>query len=374
MTLSDSISQLESDIEDYSPRPDFNVTVGDKTITLLNDRMMSLTLTDNRGLTADTVEMTLDDSDGKLVLPTRGTQISVAMGWKGQPLVFKGCFIVDEITYEGPPDTLTISARSADFRDTFNVKRERSWHNCTVGYVVSAIASQYGLKAGLNEALGNIDIDHADQTNESDLSFLTRMGEMLNAVPMIKNGMLLFIIPGMAQTQSGKVLPVTTLTRKSGDRFSFSIADRDAYTGVEAYWLDENYGKKKKVSLRGHRKSTKTTTPASSSKTGHYLDGAEGNVYVMRQTFKTEQAARRAADAKWRQLKRGAAQFRLTLARGQAELYPELHVQSQGFKAVIDEADWIITRATHTIGESGFTTALELEVKITDWVTTATDK
>lgn len=371
MSLSDTVNNLESDIEDYSPRPDFNVEVGGQVLTVVNDRVMSLSLTDNRGLTADTVEIVLDDSDGKLALPPRGTEIRVAMGWKGQPLVFKGSFTVDEITYQGAPDTLTISARSADFRETFNVKRERSWHNCTVGYVVSAIASQYGLKAGLNEDLGKIEIDHADQTNESDVSFLTRMGEMLNAVPMIKNGMLLFIIPGMAQSQSGKPLPVITLTRKSGDRFTFSIADRDAYTGVEAFWLDEKFGKKKKVSLRGHSKAKKTQ-PASSSKTGHYLDGAEGNVYVMRQTFKTERAARRGADAKWRKLKRGAAQFSLILARGQAELYPELHAKLQGFKSTIDEADWIITRATHSIDGNGFTTSLELEVKITDWVTTAT--
>ncbi|MCU9930734.1 hypothetical protein OFL77_25580, partial [Escherichia coli] len=43
-------------------------------------------------------------------------------------------------------------------------------------------------------------------------------------------------------------------------------------------------------------------------------------------TYQNEQAARRAAAAKWQQLQRGAASFSITLARGRAELYPEMHV------------------------------------------------
>jgi hypothetical protein len=34
---------------------------------------------------------------------------------------------------------------------------------------------------GISEALIDIEIDHADQTEESDMSFLTRMAEMLGA-------------------------------------------------------------------------------------------------------------------------------------------------------------------------------------------------
>lgn len=48
------------------------------------------------------------------------------MGWKGESLTRKGTFVVDEVSHEGPPDKLTISANSADFREEFNVKREVS--------------------------------------------------------------------------------------------------------------------------------------------------------------------------------------------------------------------------------------------------------
>ena len=49
---------------------------------------------------------------------------------------------------------------------------------------------------------------------------------------------------------SGRALPSAEITRASGDRHRFRIADRDAYTGVRAYWLDLNFGKKKPV--KGH--------------------------------------------------------------------------------------------------------------------------
>lgn len=228
----------------YSPRPAFSIEIEGNQLMALDNRLISLSLTDNRGFEADTLDLTLDDADGQIALPPRGAKISVALGWDNDPLVFKGVYTVDEIGHAGPPDQLPISARSADFRDTFNVKREYSWHDITVGDVVASIASRYDLRAGVSEELAKIEIEHADQTSESDISFLTRMAEMLGAVATIKNGMLLFITLGKGVMQSGKPLPVIEIVRSSGDKHRFNVADRDACTGVTAYWLDLNFGKK----------------------------------------------------------------------------------------------------------------------------------
>ena len=37
-----------------------------------------------------------------------------------------------------------------------------------------------------------------------------------------------------------------------------------------------------------------------------------------------------------------------------------------GFKRVIDEQSWLISKVTHNLNNSGFTTGLELEVKLSD--------
>ncbi|WP_416775914.1 phage tail protein [Xenorhabdus budapestensis] len=44
-------------------------------------RLMSLPLTDNRGFEADQFDIELDDSDGLLALPRRGTTLSLHLGW-----------------------------------------------------------------------------------------------------------------------------------------------------------------------------------------------------------------------------------------------------------------------------------------------------
>lgn len=141
------------------------------------------------------------------------------------------------------------------------------------------------------------------------------------------------------------------------------MADRQAYTGVQAYWLDLNYGQQKKTNLKRKQKPKKEK---SSKKEGDYIEGAEGNVFVMRQTFKNEQSAKRAAAAKWSKLQRGVAEFNITLAEGRADLYPEMPVTVTGFKPTIDSHQWVISRVTHTIDGNGFITHLELEIKIKD--------
>ena len=101
---------------------------GGKALTQLDPRIISLELTDNRGFEADELTIAIDDSDGLIELPPRGAELSVSLGWQGEPLVYKGVYTVDEVAHSGPPDKLEITARSADFRDEFNVKREVSWH------------------------------------------------------------------------------------------------------------------------------------------------------------------------------------------------------------------------------------------------------
>ena len=105
--------------------PAFSISIEGRDITtVLDNRLMSLTLTDNRGFEADQLDLELDDADGKIVLPRRGAVITLALGWKGQPLFPKGAFTVDEIEHTGAPDRLTIRARSADFRETLNTRTD----------------------------------------------------------------------------------------------------------------------------------------------------------------------------------------------------------------------------------------------------------
>ena len=75
------------------PVPAYQVLVDGKDISAaIRPRLMSMTITDNRGFTADTIELTLDDSDGQLDMPRRGATLRALIGWQGQALVDKGTY------------------------------------------------------------------------------------------------------------------------------------------------------------------------------------------------------------------------------------------------------------------------------------------
>ncbi|EHF0280677.1 phage late control D family protein [Salmonella enterica] len=349
-----------------SKSPAFSITIEGKDVTTVMDtRLMSLTLTDNRGFEADQLDLELDDADGLIALPRRGAVIQLALGWKGQPLFPKGAFTVDEIEHSGAPDRLTIRARSADFRETLNTRREKSWHQTTVGEVVKEIAARHNLKVALGKDLTDKALDHMDQTNESDANFLMKLARQYGAIASVKDGNLLFIRQGQGRTASGKPLPVITITRKAGDGHRFTLADRGAYTGVIASWLHTREPRKKETTSVKRRRKKTTTPKEPEAKQGDYLVGTDENVLVLNRTYANWSNAERAAKMQWERLQRGVASFSLQLAEGRAELYTEMPVKVTGFKQPIDDAEWTITTLTHSVSpDNGFTTSMELEVKI----------
>ncbi|MEF4723204.1 phage late control D family protein [Escherichia coli] len=359
--------------------PAFMLTINSKDITgNISDRLKSLTLTDNRGFEADQLDIELDDADGLVELPIRGAVLTLFLGWKGFALVGKGSFTVDEVEHRGAPDTVTVRARSADFRGSLNSRREESWHDTTLGGVVEAIAARNKLGSSVAPELAKIPLPHVDQSQESDVKFLTRLAERNGGEVSVKAGKLLVLKAGRGVTASGKAIPLVTISRSDGDRHQFSIADRGAYTGVTAKWLHTKDPKPQaqKVKLRRKEKEKKTgavthpkaKTPAKEpeAREGEYMAGEADNVFALTTIFASKAQAMRAAQAKWDKLQRGVAEFSISLAMGRADLYPETPVRVTGFKRVIDEQSWIITKVTHSLSNGGFTTSLELEVKLSD--------
>lgn len=349
-----------------------------------SDRLISLTMTDNRGFEADQLDIELDDTDGQIAMPPRGATLTLWLGWQGGALIKKGTFTVDEIEHRGAPDTLTIRGRSADFRGSLNSRREQSWHDTTLGVIVETIATRNKLDASVADMLKAIPVPHIDQSQESDAVFLSRLADRNGAAVSVKAGNLLFLKAGSGKTASGRTIPQMTLERGDGDRHQFAIADREAYTGVTAKWLHTRDPKpqKQKVKLKRkptekhlralqHPKATKAPAKAKAKKEreareGEYIVGESDNVLELTTIYATKTQAMRAAQAKWDKLQRGVAEFAISLAIGRADLFPETPIAVKGFKRVIDEQAWIISRVVHNLNGNGYTTGLELEVKVSD--------
>ena len=321
------------------PKPSYRITLDGTDITpRINGRLISLTLREQRGLEADQLDITLADHDGQLAIPPRGAELQVAFGWQEEGLVDKGRFTVDEVQHTGTPDQLTIRARSADMRGQLPGKRTQGWHDVTLGEIVTTIAGRNALEPVVAAVLNGIRIGHIDQTDESDLNFLTRLGERYDAIAAIKAGRMLFTVAGQGLTASGRAMPAITLTRRDGDQHRYSVTDRDAYSGVKAYWND----------TRGAERQT-------------VLAGTEENAKQLRPTYATEDDAIAAARAEWQRIQRGMAEFELTLALGRADLLPETPLTLAGFKPQIDATAWLVSEVTHSLNDEGFTSSIKLE-------------
>lgn len=321
--------------------PDYRIIINNKNITpTLQKRLINLTLTDERSEQADQLDIILDDSDGRLAIPAAAARIDVWIGYTGA-LVYKGAFTVDEIEHSGTPDSLTIRARSADYRSSIKEKREQSWHDITLGDLLTTIAQRNSLTPVINNELAQYAIQHLDQTNESDLNLLTRLGERHNAISTIKASRLLFAPKGSGTTASGTAIGRVVLQRSDGDQYQYSRRDRDnEYTGVQTQWNEKKHAELKQV-----------------------IVGATGNLKVMRHTYSTQTEAETAAKAEWRKLQQQAQLMHYTIANGNAQLFPETPAVLRGFKPELDAIDWMISRVTHSINDGGFTTQVELEVE-----------
>lgn len=282
------------------PTPVYRILQDGHDITArLRPRLESLTLTDNRGEEADQLEINLDDSDGLLEIPMRGVKLAVAFGWRETGLVEKGTFVVDEVEHTGAPDLLTIRARSADLRGPLTQPKERSWHGLTVGDIVRKIAKEHSLKTVIADPLGLKSIAHIDQTNESDISFLTRIARMFDAIANVKAGNLVFMATGAGATASGLPLDKIIITRQDGDSHRFTVADRDGATAVKALYQDTRTGKQGEVIIDesniAQKPAAEETPTVQSTSTGRSL--------AIKTIYASKASATRKAREKYRELK-----------------------------------------------------------------------
>lgn len=325
--------------------PDFKVTLnGQDLTTRLRPRLVELTITDKRD-DADQLEIVIDDTDGRVALPKTGDQLTVSIGWKSGPdvtigLVLKGNFLVDDISHEGPPDTIRITARSADFtsKSDFRTRRQQAWTNTSVGAVLHDIAARNSWQLKVAPDVASIQLASVHQSRESDAALLRRLGREHDCLATIKNGFLLFQRVGAGKTAGGTTLPTYVFARRDGDRHHFQLTKREEVEGVSASYHDRGQGKHVRI-----------------------VSGTAKGAKHLSRVYPNAAAARRAADAARTRAKRQPAKLDITAAYGVADLGVERPVTVKGFKAEIDATPWLIAEVAHRITSSGFTTEMHLE-------------
>lgn len=345
-------------------------------------RIISISLTDKRGFEADELTIELDDHDGTIAIPKTGSKITLKLGYQETGLVEKGEYLVSEFTASGSPDRLSITARAADLAEALAEQVEKSWHKQTLYQIIEAIAKKHKYEYIISKDYQNTKIEHIDQTNESDASFMSRLAEQYDAIATIKNGKLLFIPAGESQTASGQPILPTTITRASGDSHSFTYSSSNSYQAVRAYYTDKKTGQKKEVLVNKdnaypNKKTTQQTKTvkgktfkAKKKENDNQKVNTEGQkIKTLRHLYATESGAWSGARGAFKKIQRGVAEFSITLAVGRPDLYPETPAVVKGFKPEIDAEAWLITEVSHKIDSGGYTASIQFEARIVPDIT-----
>ena len=206
--------------------PDYAISIDGVVVTeKLRKRLTSLRITDEAGWQNDTVEIELVGEN--LELPKMGSKLSVSLGYKESGLVEMGVCVINAITMKSPPHTILIKGHGADLGSGMKTKRTRAWRDTTVGGIVGDIGSKHGYKPAISKDLTDVKIPHMDQTEESDLHFLTRLAHAHGATTKPAGEHLLFVPKNSGLSATGKMLETIHLTPSDITTYQYSQSKRN---------------------------------------------------------------------------------------------------------------------------------------------------
>ena len=148
----------------------------------LQQYLKSVSYTDNMSGEADDLQLTLEDKAGlwqSAWMPKKGATLDVSIrhiNAGAEQVVRFGLFEIDEITSSGMPSEVQIKAISVpDNNNLRGVERTRSWEKAELKRIANDIAGGAGLELYYDVKDYNPVIDRAEQSEQSDLSFLYQL-------------------------------------------------------------------------------------------------------------------------------------------------------------------------------------------------------
>lgn len=312
-------------------KPIFRIVADGSDITaLINDRLLLLRTLDKPGMESDEFELRIDDRERAISLPKKGAKIEIYLGYDSKALGRLGRYTVDDIEVSGPPDTLVIRGKASDMRGSGKTIRSGSWENAQLSKIVADIAARNGWRP---ECPVRMVLPRADQLNESDYNFITRLAKDHDCTAKVADGNLLVLPRQYGQTASGKNLSVITIWRSDVSRWQFRFSDRTTQKAVKARYQDKKTGELVNLTLDND----------------DVPDGLPP-VHTDRHIHPNKSAAEQAAKARLAAFNRSTAEARLEMV-GRTDLFAERQINAQAFKEgldgeyLVDSVEQVFTRA-----------------------------
>lgn len=317
--------------------PDYEIAAeGEDHTAAIRSALVELRVESTAGRTADSVEIVLGDEGGAVAAPPTGRRIAVRLGYAETGLADPPMeYWHSETEIEFAPRRVVIRGVAADHRAASTIKapRSRAWHDTTVAAIVRAVAAEHGLEAHVDPAYGARAVPHIDQT-DSDLHLLHRLAAAHDATAKMVGQQLVFAAAASPSAPSGERMPqieITPDTPHTSCRLWFR--ERPRYGAVRAAWID--YG---------------------AARVAHETAGGGVPVLELHDPLPSRAQAVAAAEAALRQHGRAGAGLNLDVP-GNPALFAASIIVMRHWDPLVD-GPWTVTRATHTITPTGYTTAI----------------
>jgi phage protein D len=235
----------------------YSIVVGGQDISLiLSPILISLTVSDKAGQSSDTATIEIDDTDGRVVMPPTGAEITIRIGWSDSGLVevFKGK--VDEVKASGARGggrVLRISAKGVDTKGKAKEPQSRHMDNMTLEDAMKKAGEAAGVsRIRIDPDLAKIRRDYWSMDAESFLHFGDRLAREVGGTFKVRGSEAVLAKKSGGKSPGGKEMP--TITATWGDNLlDWDIAPilgRPQFSNVRGRYFDRKEAKWKEVEVQ----------------------------------------------------------------------------------------------------------------------------
>lgn len=322
----------------------------------LRPYLKSISFTDNLSGSADDLQLVLEDRQGLWQsdwFPDKGAVLDAtlaAAAWDSLEAPAKslhlGLFEIDEITSGGYPSEVQIKAVSVPYNTSLRgVERTRSWEKAELRRIAGDIAADAGLEL-VYDAEDNPIIDRAEQTQQSDLSFLLALcNDAGMALKVCSNQIVIF-----DEADYEAADPIATIV-KPGASYT-PVKDMDYISAVTGYRFSS---KVRDVYASCHVKYRQSKTKAY-IEASFAAPGKQGKTLEISEQVESVAEAEKLARKRLREKNREEVTAAFDLP-GNSSLLAGVTVNILGFGKF--DGKYIVSAARHDVG-SGYKTGLEL--------------
>lgn len=300
--------------------------------------LIDMQIEDNAGFESDNVSFTLANPKGNIFIPKKGAQIAVLCGYKESALMNIGLYTLGQITLTGgagQPHRMKLNAQAFDFNKAkISETKNRSFDEKTLYDIISQIAGENGLIPAIDQKFSSVQIKHIDQTNESDMHFLTRLSIDYDAIFKIAQKRLIFARRGRGLSVAGQILQSLQINLTPKVSYSLRTEDKESFDKAVVYYHDKNEGGRIKVEK-----------------------GQGDRAFEYKRTLPTKEEAEAKAESLLNQKARQLFKLELTMP-GAPNLTAETPIIIVEPSIPLLSGKWIIEKASHNLSPSGFTTSV----------------